>query len=297
MPDLVANLFETRLAEAARATESCLDRLLSTTPEGGEAARPVRLVNAMRYAVLGDGKRLRPFLLIESARLFGAEGAVVIAAAASLECVHAYSLVHDDLPAMDDDDIRRGRPTVHKAFDEATAILAGDALLTMAFEILAAVDAPAEIRTALVLSLARASGVGGMAGGQMFDLDKDHVWHEATLRMMQRMKTGALFAYAAEAGTILAGASGEDRDRLRRYGAHFGAAFQLADDLDDAAGDGAAGRPSLVALLGPDAAQVLLRKEVEAAAALLAPYGDRGALLGAAGRFLADTAVTPTLPS
>ena len=164
--------FETRLAEAEAATEAALDRLLSGEPAEGEIARPARLVEAMRYAVLGGGKRLRPFLLIESARLFGAEGAAVVSAAASLECVHAYSLVHDDLPAMDDDDVRRGRPTVHKAFDEATAILAGDALLTLAFEVLGGIDASAETRTALIVALARASGVGGMAGGQMLDLDE-----------------------------------------------------------------------------------------------------------------------------
>ena len=290
------NPFQTRLAEAARATESRLDRLLSTSQEDGKIDRPTRLVEAMRYAMLGGGKRLRPFLLIEAARLFGVENTAVVSAAASLECVHAYSLVHDDLPAMDDDDVRRGRPAVHKAFDEATAILAGDALLTIAFEILAGIDAPAEMRVVLVVSLARASGVGGMAGGQMLDLDKGRVWDETALRAMQRMKTGTLFAYAAEAGAILAGRSSEDRDRLRRFGAHFGAAFQLADDLDDAANDDAAGRPSLAALLGPEVARTMLLREVEAAAVLLGPFGDRGDVLRAAAGFVAGTAVTPTRP-
>ncbi len=285
----VATLFQTRLAEAARATEGALDRALSATPEAGEVARPARLLEAMRYAVLGGGKRLRPFLLIESARLFAGDAGIAAGAAAALECVHAYSLVHDDLPAMDDDDVRRGRPTVHKAFDEATAILAGDALLTIAFDILAGLDAPAETRVALVAGLARAAGVGGMAGGQMLDLAEDAVWDEAHLRGMQRMKTGALFAYAAEAGAVVAGASDEDRDRLRRFGAHFGAAFQLADDLDDAATDDAAGRPSLVALLGPDAARAMLIREVEAAVDLLVPFGASAGVLADAARFVAGS--------
>jgi farnesyl diphosphate synthase len=286
----VGNLLETRLAEAAGATEAVLDRLLSPVPQPGEIARPARLVEAMRYAVLGPGKRLRPFLLIEAARLFGADGPAVVEAAAALECVHAYSLVHDDLPAMDDDDLRRGRPTVHKAFGEATAILAGDALLTIAFDILASIDAPAETRLALVVGLARASGLGGMAGGQMLDLESESVWDETRLRAMQRMKTGALFAYAAEAGAILAAAPAGDRDRLRHFGAYFGAAFQLADDLDDAANDHAAGRPSLVALLGPEVARGTLLGETAAAIDLLTPFGAGGRVLAEAARFIARSA-------
>jgi farnesyl diphosphate synthase len=286
----MATMFETRLSEAARATEAALDRLLSADAVPGEVVRPPRLLEAMRYAVLGGGKRLRPFLLIESARLFGAKGTAVVHAAAALECVHAYSLVHDDLPAMDDDDVRRGRPTVHKAFDEATAILAGDALLTLAFDILAGIDAVAEIRAALVVALARAAGAGGMVGGQMLDLAEGTVWDETRLREMQRMKTGALFSFAAEAGAVLAAASTDDRDRLRRFGTHFGAAFQLADDLDDAAGDDAAGRPSLVALLGVGAARAMLAREADAASALLAPFGERGDVLRAAARLVAAPA-------
>jgi farnesyl diphosphate synthase len=287
MPRPVATQFRTRLAEAARATEASLDRLVSAVPAEGEVARPPRLVEAMRYAVLAGGKRLRPFLLIEAARLFGAEGGAVVQAAAALECVHAYSLVHDDLPAMDDDDVRRGRPTVHKAFDEATAILAGDALLTVAFDILASIEAPAERRVALVVALSRAAGLGGMAGGQMLDLGQDTVWDEAALRTMQRMKTGALFAYATEAGAVVAGASAADCERLRRFGVRFGIAFQLADDLDDAASDGAAGRPSLAAMLGPEAARGVLLGEVAAAVDLLAPFGAGGDALAEAARFIA----------
>lgn len=290
MPRPVATQFRTRLAEAARATEASLDRLVSAVPAEGEVARPPRLVEAMRYAVLGGGKRLRPFLLIEAARLFGAEGGAVVEAAAALECVHAYSLVHDDLPAMDDDDVRRGRPTVHKAFDEATAILAGDALLTVAFDILASIEAPAERRVALVVALSRAAGLGGMAGGQMLDLGQDTVWDEAALRTMQRMKTGALFAYAAEAGAVVAGAGEDERRRLHEFGARFGLAFQLADDLDDAASDGAAGRPSLATLLGPEQARGVLMGEVAAAVDLLSPFGDRGAALADAARFVVVSA-------
>jgi len=289
----VGNLFQARLAEAARATEAALDRALSANPEAGEVARPARLLDAMRYAVLGGGKRLRPFLLIESARLFAGDALTAARAAAALECVHAYSLVHDDLPAMDDDDVRRGRPTVHKAFDEATAILAGDALLTIAFDILAGLDASAGTRVALVAGLARSAGLGGMAGGQMLDLADDAVWDEARLREMQRMKTGALFAYAAEAGAIVAGASAEDRDRLRRFGAHFGAAFQLADDLDDAASDDAAGRPSLAALLGVDASRATLIREVETAADVLTAFGTAAGVLADASRFVAASAGPP----
>ena len=290
MPRVVGTMFETRLEAAARATEAALDRLLSARAAAGEIARPDRLVEAMRYAVLGGGKRLRPFLLIESARLLGAEGPAVVSAAAALECVHAYSLVHDDLPAMDDDDVRRGRPTVHKAYEEATAILAGDALLTIAFDILAGLDAPAETRVALIAGLARAAGVGGMAGGQMLDLAEGVTWDGGTVLFMQSMKTGALFTYAAEAGALVAGASTEDLKRIRHFGRHFGAAFQLADDLDDAVGDDAAGRPSVVALLGADAARRILLQETKNAITRLEPYGDRGDVLREAARFVAGSA-------
>ena len=279
--------FQTRLQEAARATDAALDRFLAPAAEVGEAPRPARLVEAMRYAALGPGKRLRPFLLIESARLFDAAPAAAVAAGAALECIHAYSLVHDDLPAMDDDDTRRGRPTVHRAFDEATAILAGDALLTVAFDILGRLDAADAVRAELVVMQARAAGAGGMAGGQALDLGAGAPWDEASLRAMQGMKTGALFAYAAEAGAVLGGAAPEDRARLRAFGIRFGAAFQLADDLDDAEKDAAAGRPSLAALLGPEPARALLRREAEAAVRALAPFGGRAEALAGAVRFVA----------
>ena len=287
MPAAVMTRFETGLSDAARATEAALDRFLGAAPESGEATRPARLVEAMRYAALGPGKRLRPFLLIQSAGLFGAPPAAAVAAGAALECIHAYSLVHDDLPAMDDDDIRRGRPTVHRAFDEATAILAGDALLTLAFDILGRLDAPDRVRADLVVALARAAGAGGMVGGQVLDMTPGTPWDEASLRRMQAMKTGALFVYAAEAGAILGAAAADDRARLRRFGTHFGAAFQLADDLDDAEKDEAAGRPSLATLLGVEAARRLLAAEADAASGCLDPFGDSAAALVGAARFVA----------
>ena len=287
IPAGVMTRFQTGLKEAARETEAALDRFLAAAPETGQAPRPPRLVEAMRYAALGPGKRLRPFLLIQAASLFAVPRPAAVAAAAALECIHAYSLVHDDLPAMDDDDMRRGRPTVHRAFDEATAILAGDALLTLAFDILGRLDAADDVRAAMVVALARASGAGGMVGGQVLDMTPGTPWDEASLRRMQAMKTGALFVFAVEAGAILGAASADDRDRLRRFGTHFGAAFQLADDLDDIEKDAAAGRPSLATLLGVDRARVLLRAEAAAACDCRAPYGEAAAPLAGAARFVA----------
>jgi farnesyl diphosphate synthase len=286
MPACVTTSFETGLKAAARATEAALERFLGPAPEIGEAPRPGRLVEAMRYAALGPGKRLRPFLLIQSASLFAVPQSAAVAAGAALECIHAYSLVHDDLPAMDDDDMRRGRPTVHRAFDEATAILAGDALLTIAFDILGRLDVADAVRAELVVAQARAAGAGGMVGGQVLDLTPGTPWGEASLRAMQAMKTGALFVYAAEAGAILGAADPAARASLRRFGRHFGAAFQLADDLDDAEKDAASGRPSLAALLGPEAAREALRAEADAAIACLEAFGARAEALVGATRFV-----------
>jgi farnesyl diphosphate synthase len=295
----VSDIFSSRLAEAAALTAAALDRLLGTEPLQGEIARPEGLVAAMRYAALGPGKRLRPFLLIESARLFGVTGPAVIAAGAALECVHAYSLVHDDLPAMDDDDFRRGRATLHRAFDEATAILAGDALLTLAFDALASLETEAATRLALVGGLARAAGVGGMAGGQMLDLAAEReAPDEAGVARLQAMKTGALIRYAAEAGAILGGASPEEQSRLSRFGGTIGAAFQIADDLIDAtasaehagkatAKDAARGKATLVVRLGIEGARSRLASVVAEAAALLAPFGARADILREASRFVA----------
>ena len=293
--------FRDELRAAAAATEAMLDRLLA---DGNGA--PKRLVAAMRHGALGSGKRLRPFLLIESARMFGKERDGVVRAAAALECVHCYSLVHDDLPAMDDDDMRRGRPTVHRAFDEATAILAGDALLTLAFAILAdpATDEDASIRTELIAGLAAAAGATGMVGGQALDLaaEKETAASETDVRGMQAMKTGALFRYACEAGAILGRADVEGRRRLADFGGALGLAFQLADDLIDATGtsdtagkatakDAGRGKATLVAIHGVEGARAILGEAVEQAVGLLAPFGERGAVLADAARFVAGRAV------
>ena len=284
--------FQERLTAAQDAVAAVLAGLLAE-PKGDEAsAPPERLLAAMRHAALGGGKRLRPFVLIEAARLFGRAGAGVVRAAAALECVHCYSLVHDDLPAMDDDDVRRGQPTVHKAYDEATAILAGDALLTLAFAVLAdpSTDADAEVRAALAAGLAEAAGVAGMAGGQMLDL-AGQARDEASVARMQAMKTGALFRYAAEAGAILGRARAEERARLAQFGATLGAAFQIADDLIDAAADAeAAGRATPVALRGVEGARALLDAKAAEAAAFLEPFGPRATPLAELARFIAERA-------
>ncbi len=303
----VPNDFAARLATVAAETEALLGLLLAAEALPGEAARPERLLAAMRHAVLGGGKRLRPFLLVETATLFGASRDGALLAGAALECLHCYSLVHDDLPAMDDDDLRRGRPTVHKAFDEATAILAGDALLTLAFDILARVEvhADASVRIALVLELARASGLGGMAGGQMLDLGAEgrfadrRALAETEIATLQAMKTGALIRFACHAGTILGQADTASRANIDRYGAAIGQAFQIADDLLDVEGDSAtlgkatakdaaAGKATLVAALGVARARAKLDALIAEADAALAAFGAKADTLRAAARFVAQ---------
>ena len=267
-----------------------------------DVAPAPRLVKAMKHGALGGGKRFRPFLVIESAALFGVAPAQALDAAVALECVHCYSLVHDDLPAMDNDDMRRGRPTVHKAYDEATAILAGDGLLTLAFEILAGPTAHPDpaVRASLTLQLARASGAAGMAGGQMLDLEAPGgVWDAAAVERMQSMKTGALIVFAAEAGAILGQAGEAERGALRAYGAALGTAFQLADDLLDATGDAsamgkaagkddAAGKATLVGLLGVETALKRLAELESKAIAALRPFGSQASVLLEAARFAAN---------
>ncbi|WP_414675665.1 polyprenyl synthetase family protein, partial [Methyloceanibacter sp.] len=258
--------FKEDLERVGRLVEARLDAMLGD--QGSGAAQGTTLAKAMRYAVLGGGKRLRPFLLMQSARLFGVNETAALDAGCALECVHCYSLVHDDLPAMDDDDMRRGRPTVHKAFDEATAILVGDALLTIAFETLSSPslhEDPA-IRSELVLHLARASGWQGMVLGQGLDLSIGQTsFGGDDVARMQALKTGALFRFACEAGAILGRASASERAALIAYASAFGQAFQLADDLLDAEGDAATlgkavakdagqGKATLIALFGVDAA-------------------------------------------
>ncbi len=303
--------FEAELATIAAAVEAKLTQLLVPASQPGETARPERLLAAMRHGVLGGGKRLRPFLLVEAARLLAptVDRQDLMHAAAAIECLHCYSLVHDDLPAMDDDALRRGQPTVHKAFDEATAILAGDGLLTYAFELLADPRCHPDplVRAELVLDLARAGGLGGMVGGQMLDLAAEgrfaagHHAHldDADIRRLQAMKTGALIRAACVMGSRLGQGSAGDRERLGRYGDIVGLAFQLADDLLDVtataaemgkavAKDAAHGKGTLVSLHGVAAVRAELAALVEEATTLLAPYGDRAALLIEAARFIAS---------
>ena len=293
---------EMRLAERAADVETLLDALLSADVRADEIARPDRLRKAMRHGVLNGGKRLRPFLVMESALLFSTEPMPARRVAAALECIHCYSLVHDDLPAMDDDDLRRGQPTVHLAYDEATAILAGDSLLTYAFDIICAPETrlPGDTKAALVLALSRASGLGGMAGGQMLDLEAERQRpDEAGIRQLQAMKTGALIRFAAEAGAIIGGADGDARGRLRSYGEKIGLAFQLADDLLDLTADAATmgkatgkdearGKGTLVSLHGTEWARDTLHSLVGEAEALLAPFGAAAEPLILAARFVAN---------
>jgi farnesyl diphosphate synthase len=234
----------------------------------------------MHYGALNGGKRLRPYLVMQATRLFGGSAEAALQVGCALECLHSYSLVHDDLPAMDDDDLRRGQPTVHKKFDEATAILAGDGLLTYAFDIIASSDTPLPdaAKVTLVLELSRAAGIGGMAGGQMLDLaaDKDQP-DEAGIVMLQAMKTGALLRFACEAGAIIADRPAVDRDRLRRFGEIIGRAFQLADDL----------KATLVGLKGTDWARAELDRLVAEATTLLEPYAAKAEALREAAYFIA----------
>src|ERR1700716_1017021 len=233
----VAQQFQERLNQAAKDTEVVLERLLAAEPVSDELARPARLLDAMRYAGLGAGKRFRPFLVVETATLFGVARPQALMAGAALECIHCYSLVHDDLPAMDNDDLRRGQPTVHKAYDDATAILAGDSLLTYAFDILSRPEThpSADVRIKLVMALARASGLGGMVGGQILDLGAEGRFPDlpkpqglGEVETLQAMKTGALIRFGCMAGAIL-GQAGDDRLRaVRRYGGGVGPALPIA---------------------------------------------------------------------
>jgi farnesyl diphosphate synthase len=294
--------FHARLGSVAHATEHMLDRLLSGTPLPGENARPARFLGAVRYACLNGGKRLRPFLLVETARLLGIEGEGVLRAGAAVEMIHCYSLVHDDLPALDNDDLRRGRPTTHKAYDEATAILVGDALLTYAFDVTAdpATDPDPAIRAALVLALARAAGIGNMVGGQVMDLEAETSKEPHTAEhviQVQAMKTGALLHYSVEAGGIFGRADEKTRAALSRYGKALGAAFQVADDILDVEADEAAlgkragkdadrNKATLVAALGLEAARK--RRDAlaqEAISALDIFPAERAAVLKEAARF------------
>jgi farnesyl diphosphate synthase len=282
------------MVRIAGVVDAALDVLLPV-PEGAEA----RLADAMRYAALGGGKRLRAFLVLESSTLFAVSQTCAARVAASVEMIHAYSLVHDDLPAMDDDDLRRGKPSTHKAFDEATAILAGDALQTRAFEVLAEPDTHSDpqARCELVAALGAAAGARGMAGGQMIDmLAEGESLDGPSVTRLQALKTGRLIQFSAEAGAILGRAALPQRHLLAAYGRDLGAAFQIADDLLDTEGsteetgktagkDAAAGKATMVAILGVDRARAQAELLARQAASHLDGFGDRAALLRALASF------------
>lgn len=299
--------FAARLDAVAAEIETLLERLLGTTAADGELLRPPRLLEAMRYAMLGGGKRLRPFLVVETAALFGVARERALMAGAALECVHGYSLIHDDLPAMDNDALRRGRPTVHKAFDEATAILAGDALLTFAFDVMSREQTHphAAVRVILVSELARAAGLGGMVGGQMLDLAAEgrfapeRSFARDEIMTLQAMKTGALIRFACRAGAILSQADVPALTALDRYGRALGQAFQIADDLLDVEGDpaatgkavgkdAAAGKATLIGALGIAGARERLGALIEEADQSVASFGDKARTLRDAARFVAE---------
>lgn len=296
--------FAQKLDQAADATQNRLQSLLDDLVE--PTATSPRLAAAMRHALLGGGKRFRPFLVLESAALFGVAERAAIDTACALECVHCYSLTHDDLPAMDNDMMRRGQPTVWNAYDEWTAILAGDALLTLAFEILTRDETLADpnIRAQLVLELAKASGAMGMVGGQALDLEAEKANTTAprtrdSIRRMQSMKTGALIRFACTAAATLAAAPADDRQRLARYGDTLGLAFQIADDLLDVEGtaeetgkavakDAGAGKATLVSLMGLEHARRKLSELEHEAIGLMTHYGERGTTLSQAASFVVN---------
>jgi farnesyl diphosphate synthase len=302
-----ASAFQQRLESVSAATEAAMMDLLAAKPLPGEAMRPERLLSAMRYSASG-GKRLRPFLAVESAALFDVPQERALPAGLALECIHCYSLIHDDLPAMDNDPLRRGKPAAHVKFDEATAILSGDALLTLAFDLLASASLSIDdaARLALIRLVARACGIGGMAGGQMLDLEAEGRFSAegetlqlsvADIEKLQAMKTGALLAAACEAGAILGSAKEKERTALKTYARALGLAFQIADDLLDAEGEAASlgktagkdakiGKATLVSLLGVSAARERMNGLIAEAVAALAPFGGRGAILAECARFI-----------
>jgi farnesyl diphosphate synthase len=296
-PSVDPKALEPVLRAVAGQVDSVLQTLLPT-PTGLIG----RVQEAMRYAVLVGGKRLRPFLVLRSAELFGVPLERAERVAAAIELLHTYSLVHDDLPCMDDDDLRRGQPTTHKKFDEATAVLAGDALLTLAFEILGdpATHPSGEVRAELVLRLAKAAGSEGMIGGQMVDIEApNNDFGREEVLLLQRLKTGALFEFSCEAGPILGQAGLEDRDRLKAYAADLGLAFQVADDLIDATGsaeaagkavgkDAEKGKATLVSLLGIEGARAEALALARRAADSVAPYGLKASDLAALPFLLID---------
>ena len=292
VPDLAR--IERPLARIAADIDALFEKVLIVP--GDPSAR---LVEAMRYAAIGGGKRLRPLLLCASADLFEVPRSMSLRAGLAVECIHVHSLIHDDLPCMDDDDLRRGKATVHVAYDQATAVLAGDSLLALAFEILCDPETHpnAEIRSELTRELAHAAGAYGMAGGQMLDLlPMDSPADMEAIARLQRLKTGAIIGWAVEAGAILGGGTSEDRTSLRGYAQKLGLAFQIADDLLDVAGDpeavgkrlrkdDAQGKETFVTILGEARARRQAEILVEQAIEHLRPYGAAADLLAAIAEF------------
>lgn len=296
MPSVSPNL-AAAMSDAAKAVADALERLL---PKSDFPER--KLFDAMRYGALNGGKRLRPFLVMSAAKIFGVADECALRAAAAVECIHCYSLVHDDLPAMDNSDLRRGMPTAHKQFDEATAILAGDALLTLAFEILAdpRTHEDPQVRCRLITALAKASGVHGMVGGQMLDLIAETTQLDiGAITRLQRLKTGELIAFSTEAGAILGKASVQHSNALRAYAHDLGLAFQIIDDLLDAEGteeetgksvgrDAQAGKATFVTILGADRARNQARLLSEQAIQHLSVFEGRAQHLEDVARFVVD---------
>ena len=296
--------FMHRLDTTASETEAALARLLSDDVLSDEIVRPRRLMDAMRFSSLNGGKRLRPFLVVESAAVFDVPREAALLVGSALECIHCYSLIHDDLPAMDDSDLRRGRPTLHKKYDDATAILAGDGLLTLAFDIITRdeIHPDPAVRLALTRALARASGIGGMVGGQILDLAGEGRFGDrepVDVARLQQMKTGALLRFGCIAGAILGQASDADNQALDRYGRALGEAFQIADDLLDVEGDAstlgketgqdaALGKTTFVTQLGIDGAKQRVRDLLGQADAALAHFGEKANVLRAAALFVAE---------
>ncbi|WP_445193695.1 polyprenyl synthetase family protein [Sphingomonas sp. Tas61C01] len=294
---MTAITLEAALAEVSAEIDDRFDQLLRV-PDDSRAD----LYRAMRHATIGGGKRLRPLLVFATADLFAVDRDCAARAATAIEAIHVYSLIHDDLPAMDDDDMRRGKPTVHKAFGEAVAVLAGDCLHALAFEILAdpATHADPFVRAELVMDLARAAGPAGMAGGQMMDLAAEQTRFDlATVTRLQQMKTGALISASVEAGAILGRLPVEGRTGLHGYARDLGLAFQIADDLLDAEGDEAvagkklrkdevAGKETFLSLLGVDRAREQCRMLVDQAIAHLHAFGDEADLLRQVARYVVE---------
>lgn len=287
------------LNRVQREIDSVFDAFL-TVPSDKRA----RLVEAMRYAAIGGGKRVRPLLVVSTAELFGVDRTAALRAGAAVEAIHVYSLIHDDLPCMDDDELRHGKPTVHKAFDEATAVLAGDALHALAFEILSDQDISADpfVRSELIATLGKASGMHGMAGGQIMDMiaDEEGVDYDLhAITRLQQLKTGALLAASVEMGAILGKAPPEVRTHLRAYSRDIGLAFQIADDLLDVEGnpefagkalrkDSEQGKQTFVTLMGVDKAREQARALVDQAIAHLASHGAEADMLRALARFIVE---------